>query len=85
MGEVVQDRLVVCDSDSGRFACLRRACPGRGALYRRVRRSEHSGGCRVGCRVVDFDIENDTGWTAGAAVGYGFDFGLRTEAELAIG
>jgi opacity protein-like surface antigen len=33
--------------------------------------------------IVDFDIENDTGWTAGAAVGYGFDFGLRTEAELA--
>jgi opacity protein-like surface antigen len=33
--------------------------------------------------VLDFDIENDTGWTAGAAVGYGFDFGLRAEAELA--
>ncbi|MDF2764319.1 MAG: surface antigen msp4 family protein [Rhodospirillales bacterium] len=32
---------------------------------------------------VDFDFESDTGWLVGAAVGYGFDFGLRTEAEIA--
>jgi opacity protein-like surface antigen len=32
---------------------------------------------------VEFDVEHDTGWLAGAAVGYGFDFGLRAEAEAA--
>ena len=31
----------------------------------------------------EFDVEHDTGWLAGAAVGYTFDFGLRAEAEAA--
>ena len=31
----------------------------------------------------DLKVENDTGWTAGGALGYAFDFGLRAEAELA--
>jgi opacity protein-like surface antigen len=29
------------------------------------------------------DVENDIGWAAGGAIGYGFDFGLRAEAEVA--
>jgi opacity protein-like surface antigen len=29
------------------------------------------------------EVENDTGWAAGGAIGYGFDFGLRAEAEVA--
>jgi OmpA-OmpF porin, OOP family len=32
---------------------------------------------------AEFDIEHDTGWLAGAAVGYGFDYGVRVEAEAA--
>ena len=31
----------------------------------------------------EFDVEHDTGWLAGAAAGYAFDFGLRAEAEVA--
>jgi opacity protein-like surface antigen len=31
----------------------------------------------------DAKVESDTGWTAGGALGYAFDFGLRAEAELA--
>ena len=29
------------------------------------------------------EVENELGWAAGAAVGYGFDIGLRAEAEIA--
>jgi opacity protein-like surface antigen len=29
------------------------------------------------------EVENELGWAAGAAVGYGFDIGLRAEAEVA--
>ena len=29
---------------------------------------------------VTVEVENDIGWVAGAALGYGFDFGLRAEA-----
>jgi opacity protein-like surface antigen len=32
---------------------------------------------------VELDVQHDTGWLAGAAVGYAFDFGLRAEAEAA--
>ncbi|HEX6102089.1 MAG TPA: porin family protein, partial [Alphaproteobacteria bacterium] len=31
----------------------------------------------------DVEIESHPGWAAGAAVGYGFDFGLRAEGEIA--
>jgi opacity protein-like surface antigen len=32
---------------------------------------------------VDFEFEDETGWAAGGAVGYAFDFGLRAEVEAA--
>jgi opacity protein-like surface antigen len=32
---------------------------------------------------VEFEFEDETGWAAGGAVGYAFDFGLRAEAEAA--
>ena len=32
---------------------------------------------------INLEVESDTGWAAGAAVGYGFDFGLRAEGEVA--
>jgi opacity protein-like surface antigen len=31
----------------------------------------------------DVEVDSDTGWALGGALGYAFDFGLRTEAELA--
>jgi opacity protein-like surface antigen len=31
----------------------------------------------------DFEFKDETGWAAGGAVGYAFDFGLRAEAEAA--